>query len=304
MGPLSVRRGTHSAQMSSPVHEKAEPTRSSLAYAVDCVLSLASYAYFFWSLPLAATAFMINLSSLMPAVAPYFPYSIDNNPVIFQEFSYRLALNAGLLSLFAVPHSFFARPAVKNALPMGKLYRSLYVAKSAACLHLLIKFWQPLDARTLWDFKQTGSSGGSIGVCSLHSASLAVYAFGWVWLVTSTFALDHLELFGLKDGFGVDIMRYLGVGLEDGKLVERAHYRLCRHPIVTGFFVMFFSVPTMTLTHLFFSGACTAYILLAVSLLEEPDLVASFGDEYRDYRHRVPMYCPFTGRGGSMKKET
>ena len=30
-----------------------------------------------------------------------------------------------------------------------------------------------------------------------------------------------------------------------------------RHPIMLGFFVMFFAVPTMTYTHLFFSTACT-----------------------------------------------
>ena len=32
------------------------------------------------------------------------------------------------------------------------------------------------------------------------------YAIGWVWLVTSTFALDHPALFGLKAGLGIDIM--------------------------------------------------------------------------------------------------
>ena len=48
----------------------------------------------------------------------------------------------------------------------------------------------------------------------------------------------------------------------------------------------------MTLNHLFFSLACTAYILLAVKFLEEPDMVSEHGDSYNDYKARVPMYCP------------
>ena len=54
----------------------------------------------------------------------------------------------------------------------------------------------------------------------------------WFWLVTSTFALDHFELFGIKQGCGVDIMGMLGVGAKEGTLVERMHYSLCRHPIM------------------------------------------------------------------------
>ena len=67
---------------------------------------------------------------------------------------------------------------------------------------------------------------------------------------------------------------------------------------MTGFFVMFLCVPTMTYTHVFFSAGCIAYILLAVKLLEEPDLEAAMGSDYVDYKARVPMYCPFIGGGG------
>ena len=121
---------------------------------------------------------------------------------------------------------------------------------------------------------------------------LIVYGLGWFWLVTSTFALDHFELFGLKDGLGVDLMSYLGFASSTDSLIERAHYTTCRHPIMLGFFVMFFAVPVMTLNHLFFSICCTTYILLAVKFLEEPDLQVMFGGKYDNYKQRVPMYCP------------
>jgi protein-S-isoprenylcysteine O-methyltransferase Ste14 len=48
----------------------------------------------------------------------------------------------------------------------------------------------------------------------------------------------------------------------------------------------------MTVTHLVFAIATTAYILLAIQF-EERDLIATLGDDYRRYRERAPMIIPF-----------
>ena len=48
----------------------------------------------------------------------------------------------------------------------------------------------------------------------------------------------------------------------------------------------------MTLGHLVFAAATTAYILIALQL-EERDLSNMLGDAYRDYRRRVPMLVPW-----------
>jgi protein-S-isoprenylcysteine O-methyltransferase Ste14 len=50
----------------------------------------------------------------------------------------------------------------------------------------------------------------------------------------------------------------------------------------------------MTVTHLVFALATSAYMLIAIQL-EERDLIDAH-PEYADYRRRVPMLVPFTKR--------
>jgi protein-S-isoprenylcysteine O-methyltransferase Ste14 len=69
-------------------------------------------------------------------------------------------------------------------------------------------------------------------------------------------------------------------------------YRFVRHPIMVGFIIAFWAIPTMTVGHLLFAAVTTAYILIALQL-EERDLLAALGNSYADYRARVPMLLPF-----------
>lgn len=64
-----------------------------------------------------------------------------------------------------------------------------------------------------------------------------------------------------------------------------------RHPLLLGFMIAFWATPKMTLGHLVFAVATTAYLLIAIQL-EERDMTAIHGDAYREYQREVSMLIP------------
>ena len=114
-------------------------------------------------------------------------------------------------------------------------------------------------------------------------------------LLISTFLLNHFDLFGLRQVW----LRLRGKPYKPLRFSEPFFYRYVRHPLYVGWFLIFWSAPTMTLTHLFFAIATTAYILVAVRF-EEKDLVDEHGAKYLDYRRRVPAFVPRARRRHPM----
>ena len=109
---------------------------------------------------------------------------------------------------------------------------------------------------------------------------------GWVIVFTSTFLINHFELFGLHQ-----VADNLSDGDAGARFPDAVLYSFVRHPIYLGFIIAFWAAPTMSAGHLLFAAVTTAYIFVGI-LLEERDLIDMFGDEYRRYRERVSMLFP------------
>jgi protein-S-isoprenylcysteine O-methyltransferase Ste14 len=165
--------------------------------------------------------------------------------------------------------------------------RSTFVL--ATCIALVLLFWQwrPLPA-LVWHVDEPAARMGLY----------ALAAIGWLLVLTSTFLINHFELFGLRQAW-----RH-GQPSLDEPFVTRAFYRIVRHPIMLGFLIAFWSAPDMSVGHLLFALATTGYILVAVKYLEERDLVRAYGDTYREDQRRVPMLIPGTKRAASTPAST
>ena len=214
------------------------------------------------------------------------PRTLDGTPS--EPLVVAFLINAGLLTLFAVQHSVMARKWFKEwwtRLVPKPLERSTYVLFSSLALILLFWQWRPLGG-VVWSVEDP------VGRIVLYM----MFAFGWGLVLVSTFLINHFDLFGLRQ-----VWLYLRsrpyTTLQFG---TPGPYRLVRHPLYVGWLFAFWSTPTMTLAHLLFSTATTAYILLAIQL-EERDLAREHGESYETYRRSVPMLIPFTRRHRNAK---
>src|SRR5262249_52897666 len=112
----------------------------------------------------------------------------------------------------------------------------------------------------------------------------AVFWLGWAVLLVSSFLINHFELFGLRQALA-------RADASPAQFRTPFLYRYVRHPLYLGFLLAFWAAPVMSAGHLLFAAGASGYILAGVAL-EERDLIAQFGDEYRRYRERVGMLLP------------
>jgi protein-S-isoprenylcysteine O-methyltransferase Ste14 len=111
---------------------------------------------------------------------------------------------------------------------------------------------------------------------------------GWLIVFTSTFLINHFELFGLHQVAN----NLTGREMPTPSFRTQLSYQFVRHPIYPGFIIPFWAAPTMSSRHLLFAACTTRYILVGI-LLEARDLVDLFGDDYRRYKARVSMLLPW-----------
>ncbi len=115
------------------------------------------------------------------------PTLLDGAPG--RPLSEALAIDLGLLTLFALQHSIMARPAFKHwwtrFVPVAA-ERSTYLLASSLALIAVFLFWEPIGG-VVWNVAEGWG----------RTAVIGLYAFGWLLLLYTTFLIDHFDLFGL-----------------------------------------------------------------------------------------------------------
>lgn len=182
--------------------------------------------------------------------------------------------------LFAMQHSGMARPCFKRAWSRyfpNLLERSTYNLVSATALAALLAFWIPLPG-VVWSFDSLA------GV----AAFLMLLIGGCVVAGAAALTLESADLSGVPQVRAyVDDRQYH----EPPFQVPRV-YRLVRHPMWLGAIVVVWAAPRMSTTRLVLALAVTFYSFLGAWLTER-DLLARFGEAYRDYQRQTPMLIPW-----------
>jgi protein-S-isoprenylcysteine O-methyltransferase Ste14 len=209
------------------------------------------------------------------------PKTIDSGPA--GPLMESIVINLVLMTIFALQHSVMARPQFKmwwTTIVPKSVERSTYVLLASLALALVFWQWRPIPG-VVWEVNEP----------MVAASLLYLGLFGWVLVFISTFMINHFELFGLHQVAN----NLAGKPMPPMKFKTPMLYNVVRHPIYLGFIIFVWATPVMTAGHLLFAAVVTAYIFVGIAL-EEHDLIAVFGDEYRRYRQRVAMIVPFIGR--------
>jgi methanethiol S-methyltransferase len=237
------------------------------------------YGFASYALGLASLAYAVGFISGLVV-----PKTVDTGEAV--PVGVAIAIDGLLIALFAAQHSIMARQGFKSwwtRFVPASVERSTYVLFSGLVLMLVFWQWRPLPS-VVWSLSDPVAANVVTGLSLI----------GWLLAVASTFLINHFELFGVQQVTN----NLLGKDMPAPRFSTPLFYRVVRHPLYLGLLIAFWAAPTMTFGHLLFAGLTTAYIL-AGAMLEERDLIALFGDDYRRYKASVPMLLPY----GTSKDE-
>lgn len=187
-----------------------------------------------------------------------------------------ILVNILLASLLPLQHTLMARPASQRI--FARLSPLCFTLASFAAEAAVFLFWTPLP-RVLF---------------TLPSPLGSVFLFAPVLGLALIFWSIHVLDASVQNPPTIPQDASCPVAPAPRELSTDSVYGLVRHPIMAGFFVIFWAGAALTEGRLLLAAVWTIYVLVAVPLLEEPDLRAAVGpDVYDRYTAKVDArYIP------------
>lgn len=124
----------------------------------------------------------------------------------------------------------------------------------------------------------------------------------WIYLTGTEMAMIVSMIIGYAISFsGITVLiagwREVYLANKQKRLATGGPYVLVRHPQYTGIFLVLFGEGVVHWPTIFslaaFPIVVIAYVLLARK--EEWQMIEKFGDDYREYQQRIPMFLPHWG---------
>ncbi len=195
-----------------------------------------------------------------------------------------LLWDAFLSMLFFIQHSGTIRPSFRAWLSYAvppHYQPATYAIASGTVLATVVLLWQTSQTVLL-------EIEGPLQLLFRAFSLLAIA--GFVWGVRALRTFDPF-------GRGSIMVRLRDKQHRPPQFALRGPYFWVRHPLYFFMLVLIWSTPDMNSDRLLFNVLWTSWIIYG-SYLEERDLVAEFGETYRQYQETVPMLLPWRGPVG------
>ncbi|XP_015585946.1 nurim homolog [Cephus cinctus] len=176
--------------------------------------------------------------------------------------TWALLMNACLLSSFMLQHSVMASNYAKeiySKLDIQDLERSIYNASSAAVLHLLMRYWQSVPWVSIWDIDTAHNN-------TLWLVFSGFHVLGWFIVYSGCLMMDISELAGLKQVYYKISARPSPMAMKSLEL--QRYYAHMRHPSFSGFLIILWLHPFMTVDRFLLATIVTLYMVLMWSIDE------------------------------------
>jgi protein-S-isoprenylcysteine O-methyltransferase Ste14 len=217
--------------------------------------------------------YLIGVGS-MAALFWFIQFGIDQTSAVL---SWQAVIsNTALFMIFPLQHSLLARRSIKEKIQKAVpplFERPIYVVTSGIAMFVILFGWQKFGPflyrfEIAWPFD-------------------FVFYVALALILLATKNLNHNAMFGLKQGYSI----WKKIELPEEGLKTTGLYARIRHPLTSLLIVTLWSHESMTASRLQWNILFTAYALIG-TYFEQRDLIKNFGQEYLEYRKRVPGFIP------------